>query len=215
MSEPAPWTTLFARVKAALPGATDAMIKAEIAAVMIDFTQDTNLWTEVIPFSITPGTLDYVLPMNNGGFPNRLILVADPMVSPPRWFQDGISMPVPGTIHFTYDPSQAYDLVAYIAKSASTPAMDTSTPPKPTGYPAVDDWIPLKYVDVLYYGVIAYLQALPAKTFSNPQYSASNSLRYHSGKSMARVDGQKANIFGGQAWQYPQGWAAISRKGWA
>jgi hypothetical protein len=213
MTEPAPWTLLFNRVKASLPGATDALIRQEIGAVLMDFTQDTNLWIEEIPFVAIDNTLNYPLTLT-GGTANRLMCVYDPENDPPHWYMHGVSMQVPAVIHFVRQPEPGQDLVATIAKAASTPAMDTSVPPKPTGYPEIDAWIVEKYADVLYYGTLSYLQLEPVKTFSDPRLGTANGARYQSGKSQARVEAQRANIYGGQSWIFPQNWATISRKGW-
>jgi hypothetical protein len=213
MSEPAPWTTLFQRIKASVPGATDAMIRLEITAVLVDWTQDTNCWTEDVPFVTAQDEVDYEMVLD-GGTANRLMLVFDPTVQPPRWVMNGISMPVPGQLHFYYAPEPGKNWVARIAKACSTPAV-TGTPPVLTGYPVVDDWIIDKWHDDFYYGVLAYLQGEPSKTFSDPKSSSGAGVRYRSGKSQAKVEVQRMNLYGGQAWSYPQGWSTISRKGWA
>lgn len=216
MTEPAPWTLLYNRVKSSCPGAADALIRLEVTAVMVDFTQETNVWIENIPFTTaaTVGDFDYDLVLD-GGTANRLMLVYDPALpGPQHWYMNGISMIEPPVIHFVTQPELSKPLVARIAKACSTPQV-TGTPPVPTGYPVIDPWIVDKYTDVLYYGALSYLQSEPSKVFTDPKQAAQNASLYRSGKTQAKVEVQRANIYGGQAWAFPQGWSTISRKGWA
>lgn len=201
------WQPLFNRVKASLPGATDAMIKQEVNAVLVDFTQDTNLWIEEIPFSTSLDKLSYPIPILVGQ-PNRLMCVFDPLIQPTHWYMGSIAMRIPGIITFVRQPEPGKLLTAAIAKACSPPVTST-------GYYAIDAWIVNKYLDVFYYGVMSYLQMEPAKSYSDPKLGSYNGARYHSGKGQARAEGLRANLYGGQAWSYPQGWASIGRKGWA
>ena len=215
MSEPEPWTRIYNRVKATIPAATDAVIRQEIFAVMIDFTSDTNIWVEEFPFVTDPNTVDYVMPVIQG-VANRLVLVYDAATEEPyNWADNYITMRIPGTIHLTRSPTEAKNWVARIAKSCNTDKMDAGTPPKPTGYPEVDDWIVNQNNDAIYYGTLWYLQRQPAKPYRDPTAARENQLMYGSAKSQVRVNNMRQNVFGGQAWQYPQSFATISRKGWS
>lgn len=204
---PDTFAPLFNRVKSSVPGATDAMIRQEINAVLVDFTQDTNLWREEVVFTTLANTLSYPLTMTSGQ-PNRLMYVFDPLVQPLRPFMGGIAMRVPGTLVFYRQPEPGKALTAIIAKAASVPVTST-------GYYVIDSWIINKYADVLYYGALSYLQMEPSKTYSDPKLGSANAARYHSGKGLARAEGIRENLYGGQTWSYPQGWASIGRKGWA
>jgi hypothetical protein len=62
---------------------------------------------------------------------------------------------------------------------------------------------------------MSYLQSQPAKTYSNPKEAARNMINYVSQRGKARADATKGNVFGGQRWQFPQGYATIRRGGWA
>lgn len=206
MSQPAPWTRLWNNVKIAAPAATDSVIKQELMRVLVDFTQDTNVWCEDVSITFQPNVYDYTFSVT-GGTPNRLMLVYDPADPLKRWKQGGMSMPTPGIIHCVYPPSTASAWKARIAKSVTDPVTD--------GFPTIASWIVEKYADDLYYGVLAYLQSEPKKSYSDPREAAKNLANYLSGKSKVRTEIIRQNTYGSQAWVFPQGWSTTTRKGWA
>lgn len=212
--EPEPWTRIFNRVKSELPAVDIAIIRQAIFNTMVDFTADTNTWVEEIPFTVNKTTLSYPLQVT-GGFPNRLLCVFRANDPNFNWADNGISMRVPGTIRLARAPSEPLNWVAAIAKACSDGTFDSSVPPLATGYPIVDAWIPDMWNDVVYYGTMWMLQRMPAKPWRDPAGAKENGALYSSGKSVARVDNMHKNVYGAQAWQFPQGFATISRKGWA
>lgn len=220
MTEPAPWTQIYNRVKSQIPAAPDALIRNEVWSVMIDFTQDTNIWVEEIPFTIQPNQVLYPVTVTHG-LPHRLLLVynVDPnnMYNGDRykWADNGITMRIPGTIQLYRNPVNPQNWMAVIAKSVLDGRFDTTvTPPVLTGYPEIDDWIVEGHADCIYYGLMFFLQRMSSKPFGNPTSARENQLLYNSQKSKARVDNIRTNVFGAQSWQYPQGYQAITRKGW-
>jgi hypothetical protein len=213
MPEPAPWTYVYVRLKAEVPGATDAQIRAQVWATALDFTQDTNLWQETVPLNIEPNVLEYPFTVEHG-YPNRLMLVYDPAVTGyKKWADQSISMRIPGTVELTRTPSEAVLWNAVVAKQVSDPLLDSSG--KSTDWPYIDSWIVDKNFDVFYYGALGFLYRQPAKTYSNPKSAVENGRIYASQKANARVNDQRMNTFDGQAWTFPQGWATVRRKGWA
>jgi hypothetical protein len=207
MSQPAPWTRLYNNIKIAAPAATDPVIKQELMRVLVDFTQDTNLWCEDVTVTFLPNTYDYTFSVTDGT-PNRLMLVYDAADPTRRWKNNGFSMPTPGIIHCVYPPSTSSAWKVRVAKAVTDPVTAEN-------FPVLASWIVEKYSDDLYYGVLAYLQGQPKKSYSDPQSARGNLANYMSGKSRARIEGIRQNTYGSQAWTFPQGWAATSRKGWA
>lgn len=214
MTEPVPWNYIYNQVKARIPNAPDALIRQQVFATMIDFTFSTNVWIEEVPFTAQSGVNDYPLLISEGR-PARLMVVFDPTDPTKKWVDNGITMRLPGIVHLSRPPNEDKDWVAAIAKMCGTYQMDTAIPPQPTGYPEVDPWIVTTYGDTIIFGVLGHLQAMPAKPFRDPAMSAVNTAYYSSGKSEVRVNNMRGNVFGGQAWAYPQGFATITRKGWA
>jgi hypothetical protein len=214
MTEPAPWTRIYARIKAQIPAAPDAVIRQEVWSVMIDFTADTNMWIEEVPLAIQPNVITYPVTLTHG-VANRLMLVWNNDPSNPsssyRWADSGITMRVPGVIKLFNIPTQAKSWTAAIAKVVSDGRLVSTVL---TGYPEVDDWIVDMNSDIIYYGTMYFLQRQPAKPYGNKDAAKENGQIYESQKSTARVNNLHTNVFGGQAWQYPQNFATISRKGW-
>jgi len=209
-----PWERLYADVKIDVPGLTDAVFKQKLFQVAKDFVEQTNVWVEQVPITGMPNVTEYPFTLAGMGTPNRLLMLYDPAISVPnnyRWVQSGVSMPIPGTIQVRYAPSTQTDWVAAVGKSFTDPA-------DAEGYPELDDeydWIVDKYRQAFYYGVIARLQSQPAKPWSNPNDARRNNQLYISERSKARADVLKQNTYGAQAWNYPQPFASITRKGWA
>jgi hypothetical protein len=213
MSAPNPatvWSRIYDDVKIQIPGVTDAVFKQILAQVWSDFTDRTNIWTEVCPITVDPSTLQYPFTINKFGMANRLMLVYDTAAMPPslNWVQNGIQMDVPGVITLLYPPNAGTWNVV-VAKSFDD--VDAN------GYPEIDptdQWIVQKYGDGLHYGVLGRLQAMPAKPYSNPKLGGANWQYYIAERSKARADALHSNVYGGQRWQFPQSFAVFHRKGW-
>src|SRR5262252_2859055 len=75
MTEPAPFNSLYTRVKSLIPAAPDALIRQEITYIMMDFTGDTNLFMEEVPLDINTTDIEYPFVLQQGGRPNRLMRV--------------------------------------------------------------------------------------------------------------------------------------------
>ena len=220
-----PYDRLFADIRKDLPSVNDAVVRQEIFRVLDDFTQHTNLWQENVPIHVVPNQFSYSFTTVTGR-PNRLMLVyvdpglpyaapnTLPVPAPPDapaigtyWPMGGLSMRVPGVLQLPRVPNTAADWIAVVAKRTAEP-LDADS------YPVIDEWIVDKYADTLGRGVLARLQLEPQKPYSNPMLAAANQKAYISGRSMARVNDNHANVYDAQRWMYPQGWATVTRKPW-
>jgi hypothetical protein len=209
----APWDRVYSEAKVEIPALTDAVFKQALFRVLKDFTDKTNIWQETVPIAVTPNVLSYNFVVAHKGTPNRLMLLYDPAVADPdkKWVQSSVMMEVPGTIHISYAPSTAATWNAVVAKNPLPPVTGT-------GYPdieAQDQWFIDKYRDALVFGVIGQCMMMPAKPFSNQKLGAYNRQNYIAERSKARADALHANVYNGQRWIFPQGWAAPKRGGWA
>jgi hypothetical protein len=224
MTEPAPWTTIFNRIKTQIPAAPDAVIRQEIWSTMLDFTTDTNIWIEEVPIAVLPNITSYNFTVTHG-YPTRLMMAWDNAGDDParktHWPQGGMTMRVPGKIELFHKPTAAQSWMIAVAKATSDerfvfvdPPTVPPTPPSPTGYPEVDDWIVNQNNDVIYYGTMYFLQRQPSKPFGNVQAAKENGAIYQSGKSTVRVNQMRANVYNGQAWRFPQDFRTTARKGW-
>jgi hypothetical protein len=221
MTEPLPWTYIYDRVKSQIPAAPDALIRQQAYLVMLDISQDVNIWTEEVPITIQPNVMTYPFTVTNGRT-NRLMIVYNNDLTSIyagqkyRWADNGITMRVPGVLELFINPSQTKNWIAVVAKAVSNPRLDTSvTPPVSTGYPEIDNWIVEQYNDMIYYGMMHFLQRMPSKPFGNATGSADNGAQYLSQKAQARSAVMRSNVYNAQDWIYPQGFATVTRKGWA
>ena len=209
-----PWERLYSDVKIDVPGITDAVFQQKLFQCVKDFLESTNIWQESVPIVGMPNVNSYPVTLAGNGVCHRLLMLYNPELSPPsypRWIQGGVGMSVPGVITVPYAPSTQVDWTAIIAKSVTDPTSMEN-------YPVLDDsysWVVDKYRMAFYYGTLARIQAQPAKPYSNPNLAAQNNRLYITERGKARTDALKHNTFGAQAWVFPQGYASITRKGWA
>lgn len=209
-----PWERLYSDVKIDVPGVTDAVFKQKLFQCVKDFLEQTNIWIEQVPITGEPNVHEYPVTLEGKGTPYRLMMLYNPDISPPnypRWIQGGVGMSPPGVISVPYAPSTEVQWVAIIAKSIVDPS-------DAEGYPELDDdyaWIIDRYRMAFYYGTLARIEAQPAKPYSNPNLAATHNRLYITERGKARTDVLKHHTYGAQAWVFPQGYASITRKGWA
>lgn len=208
----APWLHLYNDIKLQIPGVLDAVQAQTTFSLFKDFCDKTNLWTETVAIPVLPNITTYVFTVAEKGTPNRLIMLYDPAAGPvPHWVQSNVAMMIPGTLVMYYSPSTATAWNAVVAKTPTDPVRSDMYPDMlESSY-----WIVDKYREALTYGILGRLQAMPGKPYSNPKAAATNNQYYISERGKARTDAIKANVFGGQRWQFPQSFATINRGGWA
>ena len=205
---PSVFDRIYADVRKDIPSVAQAVINQELFRVLDDFCDTTNIWQESVAFNITPPDTTYTVAVTQPAKINRLLFVYVTDAATRYWPRSGITMRVPGQIVLYYPPSQAASWTAVLAKRPYPP-LDTDT-----GYPVIDHWIVDKYADTLGRGIVARLQFEPQKPYSNPMLAQVNQRAYIAGRGLARTDAINANIYGGQNWVFPQGWATVTRKPW-
>lgn len=212
MSTPAsPWDRLYNDLKLQIPGVIDAVQASVTFSLFKDFCDKTNIWTEEVPILAKPNTYSYVLLVNEKGAANRLLLVYDPASAPPnkQWVQGNAQMQRPGVLTVSFPPAQDTPWMAVVAKTPSDPTNAEKYP----DMHASSYWIIDKYREALTFGILARLQMMPGKPYTNAAAAKTNNQYYISERSKARTDAVKANVYGGQRWVYPQSFATISRNG--
>lgn len=178
-----------------LPGATVSTVQQELFMVADEFFKESNVWREDIEFSVPandpPGTIYEVTPTGN--------VVIDKLM----WMRntDGGGrifgqMSVPGEITLASYPSSP-------ARYIATVALTVSDPTQRDGYVSFPDWVLAKYRGVFLNGLLGKMMSQPAKPYTNTQLSVYYIKLFNSGKSAARVDAQRANVFRAQAWNFP------------
>lgn len=214
MSSPTPpsvWKRGYDDVKMHIPGLTDAVYWQMMYHVLNDFLDRTNLWQETVPIDVVPTSLRYTFTVADQGEPNRLIIVYDPANEDPnpKWVMGGVQMNIPGVLQLNYAPSTGTVWNAVVAKTLDMVSSDN--------YPdmGAGTWIIDKYGDGIMYGILGRLMNMPAKPYTNAKLSKDYWQTYVTERGKARTDGLKANVFGGQRWMFPQGFATVRRGGWA
>lgn len=178
-----------------LPGATVSTVQQELFTVADEFFKESNVWREDIEFSVPAndpqGTVYEVTPTGN--------VVIDKLM----WMRntDGGGrifgqMSVPGEITLASYPSSP-------ARYIVTVALTVSDPTQRDGYVSFPDWVLAKYRGVFLNGLLGKMMSQPAKPYTNTQLSVYYIKLFNSGKSAARVDAQRANVFRAQAWNFP------------
>lgn len=223
---PGPFDRIFADIRKDLPSVVDAVLRQEVFRVVDDFTQNTNIWQEHVPFQVMPHVTTYLINTREGK-PNRLMVVyndtgqdqVNPLIFPPPprtafppnptlWPGGAVTMRTPGTLQLARDLDMSAVWWAVVAKRTTEP-LDADK------YPVVDDWIVDKYADTIGRGILARLQLEPQKPYSNPMLAQVNQRAYIAGRGLARANDGHANVFDAQNWRFPQQFATVNRKGFS
>ena len=208
-----PFDRLYADIKLSIPGAIDTVIYHALWSTIDDFLVETNVWVEEIPVSVQPNVYQYTItPAGKGGI-IRLLMVYDPANAAPdkRWTQQSIQFQPPDQIIVPYSPSTLTTWMAAVSKRIIDPPLSATLPMPTTDNNIV--WIFDRYRDGLVSGALGKLFMQPSKPYTNPQLAGFHRQQYTSARSRARTDVLHANVYGGQRWLYPQGYATTARKG--
>lgn len=186
-----------------LPGALDGTIQLELFSLLNDFFQNSNIWTEDIPISVSPTTENaYTNPdaytyeaVPTLGVINRLLYVLDSDGNPV-----GASMAIPGFMLLDMSPASA---TTYIFRVALT----VTDPTTRDGYPEFPAWVMNKYGNDILDGLLARMMSQPAKPYSAQTLAMYHAKRWQQAVSQAKVEAQHKNIYRGQSWRFPRGFA--------
>ncbi len=188
-----------------LPGALDAAIKIELFALLNEFFQETNIWSEDIPFQVTATTQSYIenpaaytyeVYPGEGGIINRLMGVADS-----KGLMVGATMAVPGQIVLNYSPNEAQTYTARVTKTVTDPV-------DKDGYPECPEWVLAKYNNDLLDGVLGRMMGQLAKPYSSPQLALYHMRQFAQAKGKARAEAMHGNIYRGQNWRFPRAFSS-------
>ena len=178
-----------------LPGATVGTVQQELFMVADEFFKESNVWREDIEFAVP------------GNDPNGTVYQATPtgnvVIDKLMWIRNSDGggrifgqMSVPGEITLATYPSSP-------ARYIATVALTVSDPTQRDGYVSFPDWVLSKYRGVLLNGLLGKMMSQPAKPYTNTQLSVYYIKLFNSGKSAARVEAQRGNLFRAQAWNFP------------
>lgn len=195
-------------VRVQCPGATNDAIQLVLFSVMDKFFKDTNLWKEDIDFTVPgmePANTVYQLTPTGPCLIDKLMWVYGVPA------QDGVRgqrvyayMSVPGELTLHAQPSSDEQYRA-------TVALTVADPTQRDGYVLFPKWVLDKYRDTILNGLLGSLLSTPSKPWTNNQLSVYYLRKWTSGLGLARVEGQRNNVFRAQAWAYPAGFSRGSQ----
>ena len=189
-----------ARIK--LPGASDHGILAELYEVLREFFEETNCWTEVIPFSVVANTQDYLLIPREDGTIIRLIGVRDHNLRSVNAFMDTL-----GTVTLVWPPNTTppTDWEAKVVKNVTLPVTRDHVPIVPND-------LFQRYETCTIDGLLGRMMGQQAKSYSNSTLSVYHLRRFRSGLVSARTAAARQNTVGAQTWAYPQNFATSNQR---
>ena len=181
-----------ARIK--LTGASDKGITAELFSVLREFFEDSNCWTEVVPFQPTANVQEYPIILRENGRVLRLIGVRDHNARPVAAFMPDLGTLVLSQTLNNTPPSQ---WEVKVVKGLSLPTTREGTPIVPND-------LFLQYESYILDGLLGRMMGQQSKSFSNSTMSVYHLRRFRTGIQIARTAAERMNTVGAQAWAFPQ-----------
>ena len=201
------------QIRTKLAGASDAGIKAELFEVLDEFCDDTTAWQEQIMLNVIPATtssnnLIYDLVPQQGGTIIRLLAVFDPNQIPvpaflPTGSQSNLEV---GQLNMVNPVNTAQTLTVFVAKTVLLPTQKDEIPD-------FDQTLFRRYLRTIIDGTLGRMMGHANKSYSNAGGSTYHLTKFNAGKAMARVQTQRQNTFGAQAWSYPQQFRSHGQRG--
>ena len=194
---------IYDTAKVYLPGALDAAMQLEFFQLLDDFFSMTNCWTEDIQFPVTVTTLTYLedpLQYTYTLTPSLGLIIRTATI----FNRDGVpvpaTMPVPGDLVLVNGPNTADTYTARVILTVSDPLTRE-------GNTQLPEWVLNKYSGCLLEGLVGRMMMQPAKPYTAKQDGLFHMKNYLSGRSDAKIEAARQNVYGGQAWQFPQQFA--------
>jgi hypothetical protein len=186
-----------------LVGASDGGMKAQLYDVCHEFFADSNAWVEHLQVPILANVQDYTLIPQRGGMVLRLVSV---------WDTNFIVLPAliaeiepPNAIMHLMHP-QNVNQTARVVVIKQVYQREHDIPVAPRSL------LPM-YERVILDGLLGKMMGQSTKSYSNETLSTYHLRRFRDGIMQARVATERANVYGGQAWRYPNSFRSNSQRG--
>lgn len=210
-------TRLMNAIRPLLPGALDSQIQAVMFDIMDEFFQFTNVWQETIPVEAVVNQQEYDIAPVGVSDIVRLMYVwvhDDPQANADdnKVFRRPIAadMRIPGLLRIimpvTSLPFDDFMFHAVVSLKCKDPA-------DKDGFPIIPQWILDKYRRDFVDGIVGQLMAQPAKTYSNQTMAVYHKRRWRNAMTGCRIEVNRWNTYGAQAWRYPQQYRTTPRHG--
>lgn len=214
---------LLNAVRSVVPGALDNQIQAVMFDILDEFFQFTNVWQETIPVQAVVNQQHYDLIPTGVCDIIRLMVVwvhddpqgnaaPDSSTQDNRLFKRPIAadMAIPGELRILMPisslPFPEFTFHAVVSKKCADPTDSNGNPEMPR-------WILTKYRRDFVDGIAGQLMAQPAKTYSNQTMAVYHKRRWRNAMTGARIEVNRFNTYGAQAWRFPQQYRTIPRHG--
>ena len=188
-----------------LVGASDAGIKGQLYDVCREFFKDSNSWYEHITVPIISGHRHYRITPRDGGMILRLVSIWDknfialsailPHLDPPS-----------AELELVYPQNVNMTARAVVTKQIVEPVTQDMLPDAPR-------WLLPVYHETILDGVLGRMMGQTTKSYSNDTQAVYHLRRFRDGIMQARVASERANLYGGQAWRFPNAFRTNSQRG--
>ena len=188
-----------------LVGASDNGIKGQLYDVCREFFKDSNSWYEHISVQILSGHRHYRLTPVEGGMILRLVTIWDknfivlpaimPHLEPPS-----------ADLELVYPQNTSFTAKVVVTKQIVEPTTRDMLPDAPR-------WLLPVYHETILDGVLGKMMGQSTKSYSNDTLSTYHLRRFRDGIMQARVASERANIYGAQAWRFPNSFRTTSQRG--
>lgn len=209
MAQAANWTRLYADIDMHAPGVVNPVTaQPEVMNLFQDFCQKTNIWTQTQDIAVSPAANTYPLTFPTGSAIKRITSMRDitnGLNAPWLGVKWPITLVPPATMQLGWALSNTY---TWRVQTTLFPV----DPPDSDGNPMVPDWILDQHYDTLLNGALYHLCRQKAKSYSDMQIAAASYKLYAKGRGEATAAVLAANMYGGQAWFYPQAGVTTGRQ---
>lgn len=208
MAQPDDYQRFYDNVRMSAVGAIQSAIQAELFETLRDFCQKTNAYSQFQDIVVSGASQTYALTTPGGAAIKRILSMRDitngaeqPWVGV-RW---PVVLVLPSTMQLNWQLNNTY---TWRVQTTLYPV----DPVDANGNPIVPNWIIDDYFDALFSGVLSRLFLQQAKPYSNPQLGAARYRMYRAGRGEATAAVLQANMYGGQAWAFPQAGVVTGRQ---
>ncbi len=188
-----------------LVGASDAGIKAQLYDVCREFFKDSNSWYEHISVSIISGQRHYRITPAEGGMILRLAAVWDNNRIPLSAILPHLDPPS-AELELVYPQNTNFTAKCVVTKQIVEPTTKEMLPEAPR-------WLLPVYHETILDGLLGKMMGQTTKSYSNDTQSVYHLRRFRDGIMQARVASERANLYGGQAWRFPNSFRTNSQRG--
>lgn len=209
MTEPANFSRLYADVQMHATGVLNPTgIQPVLFAILRDFCQHTNAWSQTQDIVVSASTQDYPLTFPTGSAIKRVLAIQDitnGVTRPPVGVFIPAQLVLPSTLRLMGALQNTY---TWRVQTSLYPV----DPVDANGDPMVPSWFLDDFQDTFFHGVLYRLLAQPAKTYSNGQMAATHYRLYMKNRGEAAAAVLAANMYNGQTWTYPRGGVVLGRQ---